>query len=407
VIFISHSSQNDDKAIAVRDWLVDQGWGLAQIYLDLESLHSGERWRQALNEIGANCEAVIACLSDDWLRSPECIREFNHAESAGKPIFPVIVEPITERIPSFITDLQFANIADPQRRPEGFERLRHGLLAARIGPEYFPWPPAGEPNRSVYRGLQALDEQDAAILFGRDAAIVDALDDMRRLRAGARVAFSPNGAYVATGSADQTARLWNGNTGASVGAIMRHDGAVVAVAFAPDGSRVLTIAADNTERQWDARTGHPLGATIHLDGARIVAGAFSPSGSLFATGAEGDAARLWDVRTVAPIGGEMHETTDRESSIYAIAFSPDGTRLATGSDGDSARLWRLQPEAIESRRDLLENTCASTLAGGISRFTPEELAAAPALDPSLDADACHPAGLWPRIVQLLSLRLFL
>src|SRR5262249_41887016 len=86
LIFISHSSRNNDKAIAVRDWLVAQGWGMAQIYLDLDSLHSGERWRHALNDIGANCEAVIACLSDDWLRSPECIREFNHAESGGKAI---------------------------------------------------------------------------------------------------------------------------------------------------------------------------------------------------------------------------------------------------------------------------------------------------------------------------------
>jgi WD40 repeat protein len=186
LIFISHSSRNNDKAIAIRDWLVAQGWGLAQIYLDLDSLHSGERWRHALNDIGANCEAVIACLSDDWLRSPECIREFNHAESGGKPIFPVIVEPITERIPSFITDLQFANIVDEKLRNEGFERLRQGLLTARIGPQYFPWPPRDQPNRSVYRGLQALEEQDAAILFGRDAAISRGLDELRRLRAGAR-----------------------------------------------------------------------------------------------------------------------------------------------------------------------------------------------------------------------------
>ncbi len=134
MIFISHSSRNNEKAIAVRDWLVEQGWELEQIYLDLHSIHAGERWRQALNDIGSNCEAVIACLSDDWLRSPECLREFNQAELGGKPIFPVVVEPITERIPSFITDLQFADITDPASQAEGFDRLRRGLLAARVGP---------------------------------------------------------------------------------------------------------------------------------------------------------------------------------------------------------------------------------------------------------------------------------
>ncbi len=135
MIFISHSSLNNEKAIAVRDWLVEQGWGASRIYLDLQNIHAGERWREALNDIGSNCEAVIACLSDDWLRSPECLREFNQAEATSKPIFPVVVAPITERIPRFITDLQFADISDPALQAEGFESLRRGLLAARIVPD--------------------------------------------------------------------------------------------------------------------------------------------------------------------------------------------------------------------------------------------------------------------------------
>jgi len=180
LIFISHSSRNNAKAIAVRDWLVRQGWGPLQVYLDLDSLHAGERWRQALNSIGSNCEAVIACLSDDWIRSPECLREFVQAESAGKPIFPLTIEKITLPIPSFITDIQIANISE--NLDQGFEKLRHGLLAARIGPQYFTWPPPDDPHRSVYRGLRALEEQDAAIFFGRDALIARGLDALRRMR---------------------------------------------------------------------------------------------------------------------------------------------------------------------------------------------------------------------------------
>src|SRR5664279_4452647 len=157
MIFISHSSRNNERAIELRDWLVGHGWGVSQIYIALNDLHSGERWRHALNDIGSHCEAVICCLSDEWLRSPECLREFNHAESSGKPIFPIVVEPITERIPSFITDIQFANTIDAGLTDEKYERLRLGLLAARIGPEYFLWPPENDSNRSVYRGLQCLE----------------------------------------------------------------------------------------------------------------------------------------------------------------------------------------------------------------------------------------------------------
>ena len=134
----------------MRDWLVEQGWEVEQIYLDLHSIHAGERWRQALNDIGSNCEAVIACLSDDWLRSPECLREFNQAESRGKPIFPVVVESIGERIPSFITDLQFADITNPASQAEGFDRLRRGLLAARVGPQDVTGVPSnGKPAQAT------------------------------------------------------------------------------------------------------------------------------------------------------------------------------------------------------------------------------------------------------------------
>lgn len=169
----------------MRDWLVEQGWGLNQIFLDLDNLHTGDRWRQQLNANGTDCEAVVLCLSDNWLRSDECKREHTFAEVLGKPIMPVIVKPLSERIPSFITDLQFANIAEPASREAGFQKLKSALYNARIGPLYFPWPPPTQPNRAVYRGLQALDVQDAAIFFGRDADIMRGLDDLRRMRDGA------------------------------------------------------------------------------------------------------------------------------------------------------------------------------------------------------------------------------
>ena len=78
-IFISHSSRNNPAAIKVRDWLLGNGWGSEQIFLDLDNLVTGDRWRNRLNEIGGNCEAVIVCLSDEWIKSPECVREFTHA----------------------------------------------------------------------------------------------------------------------------------------------------------------------------------------------------------------------------------------------------------------------------------------------------------------------------------------
>src|SRR5205085_2424251 len=75
-------------------------------------------------------------------------------------------------------------VSAPEKEAEGFERLAIGLKRAGLDPESFEWPPAREPNRSIYRGLQSLDEQDAAIFFGRDGQITEGLDALRRMRDG-------------------------------------------------------------------------------------------------------------------------------------------------------------------------------------------------------------------------------
>jgi formylglycine-generating enzyme required for sulfatase activity len=178
-IFISHSSKNSAEATKLRDWLESQGWGRSQVFLDLQDLKSGDSWRDVLNAMGDK-EAVIVCLSNEWLSSHECVREFTQAQERGKPVFPIFVAPVTAPIPRFITDLQIGDVSSG-----GFEKLRDSLLANRIAPQSFVWPPKDEPSRAVYRGLKALDVQDAAIFFGRDAAITRGLDELRRLRDGA------------------------------------------------------------------------------------------------------------------------------------------------------------------------------------------------------------------------------
>ena len=65
---------------------------------------------------------------------------------------------------------------------EGLARLKIGLQRAGLGASNFPWPPPNDPDRAPYRGLKALKAQDAAVFFGREAAIVRGLDALRALR---------------------------------------------------------------------------------------------------------------------------------------------------------------------------------------------------------------------------------
>ena len=72
------------------------------------------------------------------------------------------------------------------------------------------------------------------------------------------VAFSPDGSRLASGSDDQTVRLWDAATGQEVQQLEGHTDWVRAVAFSPDGSRLASGSGDQTVRLWDAATGQEV-----------------------------------------------------------------------------------------------------------------------------------------------------
>ena len=147
---------------------------------------AGQRWQEELKKAGERCAAVIVLVSPEWIASRWCQVEFLVAAQLGKRIFGVIVSPTAfGDLPIELTQYQIVDISTNAAALDGFERLRWGLRRAGLDPRDFPWPPLDEAGRSAYRGLLSLDEKDAGIFFGRDAAITRGLDDLRRVRDGA------------------------------------------------------------------------------------------------------------------------------------------------------------------------------------------------------------------------------
>ncbi|MCZ8048580.1 MAG: AAA-like domain-containing protein [Microcystis sp. LE19-41.2A] len=63
-------------------------------------------------------------------------------------------------------------------------------------------------------------------------------------------AFSPDGKRIVTASEDNTARVWDAETGREIASLNGHQKAVITAAFSPDGKRIVTASSDGTVRVW-------------------------------------------------------------------------------------------------------------------------------------------------------------
>jgi WD40 repeat protein/tRNA A-37 threonylcarbamoyl transferase component Bud32 len=147
------------------------------------------------------------------------------------------------------------------------------------------------------------------------------------------VAYSPDGARLASGSFDQTVKVWDTRTGQQLRTLQGHDDGVLSVAFSPDGARLASASRDTTIKVWDTHTGQEL-LTFKGNTNWVCSVAFSPDGARLAS--VGDrVVQVWDART----GQEVLTLKGHTGAVYSVGFSPDGTRLASSSFDQTVKVW--------------------------------------------------------------------
>ena len=70
-----------------------------------------------------------------------------------------------------------------------------------------------------------------------------------------KAVFSPDGKFIVTASADNTAKVWNAINGQLLKDLKGHTGWVNSAVYSPDGEYIITISADNTAKLWNASSG--------------------------------------------------------------------------------------------------------------------------------------------------------
>ena len=148
------------------------------------------------------------------------------------------------------------------------------------------------------------------------------------------VAFSPHDGTLASGSYDNTVKLWEADTGRLLRTLEGHTKAVYSVAFSPQGGTLASGSLDNTVKLWEADTGRLLRMLEgHTDSVFSVA--FSPQGGTLASGSNDNTVKLWEVDS----GRLLRTLEGHTSTVYSVAFSPQGGTLASGSFDNTVKLW--------------------------------------------------------------------
>ena len=129
------------------------------------------------------------------------------------------------------------------------------------------------------------------------------------------VAFSPNGARVASGSMDRTVRIWDAATGQLQRELKGHSDWVISVAFSPNGEHVASGSYDRTVRIWDAATGQ-LQRELKGHSDYVTSVAFSPNGMHMASGSYDNTVRIWDAHsrfhpTARDASGQLYDLQGR------------------------------------------------------------------------------------------------
>ena len=154
--------------------------------------------------------------------------------------------------------------------------------------------------------------------------------------------LSPDGAWIASGSADSTIILWDARSRAFIHEWLAHGGAsITSLTFSPDSHKIASAGDDNGPViMWECSPQQRCIAEFMGHTHKINACVWSPDGARIAAVSETKIVYVWDVQTR---GRPLYL-----SGARFLSFSSDASLLATGLGTSHCRVWEVATRAPRS-----------------------------------------------------------
>jgi WD40 repeat protein len=146
---------------------------------------------------------------------------------------------------------------------------------------------------------------------------------------------SNDGRLLASGSNDRTVRVWEVGTGKTMWRFETGRSSVTAVAISSDSSRLAAVGFEGLLKIWDLTSGLPV-KDLSSAGVNFTAAVFAPDGrSIFAAGSD-STIKAWNIAD----GKNTNVYRTGGAPVTAIAVSPDGSAMAAGGTDKKVMVWR-------------------------------------------------------------------